>query len=116
MATIVKFLLSAFAILITAYLLEDFGIYIHNYLTAILVALVLSLLNMVVKPIITILTLPVTILTLGLFLLIINAFIIYMAGWLVPGFDVANIWVALVFGLIYSLVMSMLNWVSGSRS
>ena len=116
MKALIQFLLSALAIFVTAYLLEDFGIRMDGgFLTAIIVAIVLALLNFFIKPIITILTLPITVLTLGLFLLIINAFIIYLAGYFVPGFTVENIWVALLFGLIYSLVMSFLNFITGGN-
>jgi len=115
MKALIQFLLSSLAIFVTAYLLEDFGIRIQDFGTAIIVALVLALLNFFVKPVITILTLPVTVLTLGIFLLFINAFIIYLAGYFVSGFSVNNIWVALLFGFIYSLVMSFLNFITGAE-
>jgi putative membrane protein len=83
------------------------GIEVDSFVTAILVAIVLSLLNFIVKPILIILTLPVTILTFGLFLLIINAIIILLADWLVPGFVVVNIWWALLFSLLLSFLQSV---------
>ena len=68
---------------------------------AVIVALVLSLLNFLVKPLLVILTLPVTIITFGLFLLVINALIILMAGGLVSGFAVDGFWWALLFSLLH---------------
>ncbi len=84
------------------------GVGVDTYWTAVLVAVVLSLLNFIVKPILIIFTLPVTILTLGLFLLIINAIIILLADYLVPGFAVDGIWWALLFSLLLSILQSIL--------
>jgi putative membrane protein len=77
--------------------------------SAILVALVLSFLNQIVKPILTILTIPITIFTLGFFLLVINAGIIILADKLVSDFKVDGFWYALLFSLILSLITSILN-------
>lgn len=104
---IVRFLLSGLAVLITAYLLP--GVDVTHYGYALLVAAVLSLANVIVKPILIILTIPVTILTLGLFLLVINAFIILLVDFLVPGFHVDGFWWALAFSLILSIFNSLFN-------
>jgi putative membrane protein len=106
MKMIFRILLSALAVVILAKLLS--GIFVDSYITAIIVAIVLSLLNFIVKPILVIFTLPVTILTLGLFLLIINAIIILLADSLVTGFEVKNIWWALLFSLLLSFFQSIL--------
>ncbi len=106
MKTLLRILLTALAVVVLAYLLP--GVEVDNYLIAILVAVVLGVLNFLVKPLIIILTLPVTIITLGLFLLIINALIIQLADFLVGGFDVENIWWALLFSLLLSLLQSFL--------
>lgn len=106
MKMILRILLSALAVVILAKLLS--GIFVDSYITAIIVAIVLSLLNFIVKPILVIFTLPVTILTLGLFLLIINAIIILLADSLVTGFEVKNIWWALLFSLLLSFFQSVL--------
>lgn len=105
MKLIVRILLSALAVVILSKLLN--GIYVDSYITAIIVAIVLSLLNFIVKPVLVILTLPVTILTFGLFLLIINAVIILLADKLVAGFGVENIWWALLFSLLLSFLQSI---------
>src|SRR5690606_12989827 len=79
--------------------------------TAIVLAVVLALLNFLVKPILILFTLPVTILTLGLFLLVINALIILFAENLVPGFQVAGFWWALIFSLLLSFMQAVLHLV-----
>ncbi len=106
MKFILRLLLSALAVVILSKILP--GVSVASYGIAILVAVVLSLLNFIVKPLLIILTLPVTILTLGLFLLIINALIILMADGLVSGFAVDGIWWALLFSLLLSILQSLL--------
>ena len=105
MNLILRILLSAIAVVILAKILPGVGV--DSYTTAIIVAIVLSLLNFIVKPILVILTLPVTILTLGLFLLIINAIIILLADYFIDGFQVNNIWWALLFSLLLSFLQSI---------
>lgn len=104
---IVRFLLSGLAVLLTAYLLP--GVDVEHYGYALLVALGLSLANIVVKPVLILFTIPITIITLGLFLLVINAFIILMVDYFVPGFNVNGFWWALAFSVILSIFNSMLT-------
>ncbi len=106
MKLIIRILLSALAVVLLSKLLS--GVHVDSYLTAIIVAVVLSLLNLIVKPILVILTLPVTIITFGLFLLIINAIIILLADQFIDGFGVSNIWWALIFSLLLSFLQSIL--------
>ncbi len=106
MKLLLRILLSALAVVLLAKILP--GVSVASYWTAILVAVVLSLLNFIVKPILIILTLPVTILTLGLFLLIVNAIIILLADSLIDGFMVDGLWWALLFSLLLSLLQSVL--------
>jgi putative membrane protein len=103
---IVRFLLSGLAVLLTAYLLEE-GVHVEHYGYALLVAALISISNVVVKPILIIFTIPITILTLGLFLLVINAIIILLVDYFVPGFRVDGFWWALAFSLIMSVFNSM---------
>jgi len=103
---ILRLLLTAVAVVILAKLLP--GVSVDGYLTAIIVAIVLALLNFIVKPILVLFTLPVTILTLGLFLLIINAIIILLADGFVGGFNVDGWLIAIIFSLLLSLVQSIL--------
>ena len=102
---IIKFLLTGLAVLLTAYLLP--GVHVENYGYALLVALVLSIANAFVKPILIIFTIPLTVLTLGLFLLVINAIIILIVDYFVPGFNVDGFWWALAFSLILSVFNSL---------
>jgi len=106
MLLLLRLLLTAVIIFLLALWLP--GITITGYGAAILVAIVLSLLRLVVRPVLIILTLPITILTLGLFLLFINAFMVILASYLVSGFAVANIWWALLFSLMLSFIQSLL--------
>ena len=82
-------------------------------MSALLVAVVLAFLNSIVKPILTMLTIPITIVTLGFFLLAINAFIIIFAEKLVSGFHVSGFWWALLFSLILSVCTGILNMLFG---
>lgn len=104
---IIKLLLNAVAVFILAHLLS--GVSVDGYVGALIVAVVLSLLNLLVKPILVIFTLPATILTLGLFLLVINAVIILLADKLIDGFAVANFWWALLFSILLSILQSLLH-------
>ncbi len=74
---------------------------------------VLSILNVVLRPVLILLTIPVTILTLGLFLLVINAVIILLTDWMIDGFEVRNFWWAILFSLIVSLVNYIADLIIG---
>ncbi|PHQ56149.1 MAG: hypothetical protein COC16_03800 [Lutibacter sp.] len=106
MKLIVKILLTAIAVVVIANFLP--GVEIENYTSAIVVAVVLGLLRVTVKPLLIFFTLPATIVTLGLFLLVINAVIILLADYFVNGFYVAGFWVALLFSLLLSIFQSFL--------
>lgn len=107
MKFVVKLLLSSIIICLLANLLP--GVTLSPpYTNALLVALVLVLLNNLLKPILVILTLPITIVTLGFFLLIINALIILIAAKLLIGFQVSSIWTALIFSVLLSISQSIL--------
>ncbi len=85
------------------------GVRVSGIQTAIIVAIVLGVLNTFIKPILIFLTLPITLLTLGLFLLVINALMILLAAKLVTGFQVENIWWAMAYSFVVSLVSAFLN-------
>ena len=105
MNAVIQFLLNGLAVLLTAYLLP--GVHVEHYGHALLVALVLAIANVLLKPLFVIFTIPLTIATLGLFLLVINAIIIIIVDSLVPGFRVEGFWWALAFSLILSIFNSM---------
>ncbi len=102
---VIKLVLNAIAVVITAYVLP--GVHLEDFFVAIILAAVLSLLNISLKPLLIFLTIPATIFTLGLFLLVINAFIIMTADWIIPGFEVSSFWWALLFSLLLSFINSL---------
>ena len=97
---ILKWLLSAAALLGVAYIYS--GVAVASFGTAMVAALIIGLMNMLVRPILVVLTIPVTLLTLGLFLFVINALMFWAASGLVSGFEVNGFWAALLGSLIYS--------------
>ena len=107
MRFIVRIIITALAVVIASYILP--GVNVDGGLTAVLVATVLSLLNAFVKPLLIILTIPITVLTLGLFLLVINAMMILLVSNIVTGFHVDGFWYALLFSIVLTIVVSLLN-------
>lgn len=101
MKIIVRWLLLAASLLLVAHLYD--GVTVTDFSTALWAALVLGLLNMLVRPILILLTLPVTLVTLGLFLFVINALMFWAAAQMLNGFGVASFGAALVGSLIYSV-------------
>lgn len=104
MKIFLHWLISAAAIGIAAYIVP--GVTIEP-ISALIAAVVLGALNLFIRPIVVVLTLPINILTLGLFSLVINASLVLLATYLVPGFAVAGFWTAVLFALALSIV----NWV-----
>ena len=107
MKLVIKLLIATLAVFLSAYLIP--GVTVDSFQTAFIVAVVIGVLNMFVKPILVILTLPITILTLGLFSFVINVGLLYLAAYLVPGFVLGTILAALLFGLLVSFISSFLN-------
>lgn len=105
---IIRLLLTALAVVILAKFLPGVQL-ADGFTSAIILAVVLSLLNAIIKPILVILTLPITIVTLGLFLLVINALIILLADEVLSGFSVNGFWTALLFSLLLSFLESVLH-------
>ncbi|MCK8522393.1 phage holin family protein [Aquimarina sp. D1M17] len=107
MKFLLKLILSALAVLVVAQILP--GVQVEDYFKAIIVAIVLAILNAIVRPVLVFLTLPATIVTLGLFLLVINAAIILLADYFIDGFRV-NGWIwALIFSVLLSIFQSILH-------
>ena len=101
MKLLVRWLLLAAALLLVAYLYP--GVSVTSFASAMIAALVLGLLNTIVRPLLVLLTLPVTLITLGLFLFVINALMFWAAASVLDGFNVSGFVAALVGSLIYSL-------------
>jgi putative membrane protein len=111
---LIRLLVTALAAMLTAYILP--GVSIKNFTSALILALVLAILNLLVKPILIILTLPVTIITLGLFLLVINAIIILLAAKLVKGFSVDGFFWALIFSVVLTVVSGIMHSIAGGEN
>ncbi len=107
MELLLVWILNAVALLVVAYLLP--GITVASFGSALIAALVLGLLNTLVKPLLILLTLPITIVTLGLFLLVLNALVFWFAGSVLKGFQVSGFWWALLGAFIYSVVSGLLS-------
>jgi len=101
MKLILKWLLSAAALLCVAYLYQ--GVVVSSFGAALLAAFVIGLFNMILRPVLVLLTLPVTLVTLGLFLFVINALMFWSAAGLLAGFQVRGFGAALLGSLIYSV-------------
>src|SRR5690606_30524065 len=102
MELLLVWVLNAVALLIVAYLLP--GISVASFGSALIAALVLGLLNTLVKPFLVLLTLPITIVTLGLFFLVLNALVFWFAGSILKGFHVNGFWWAVLGAFVYSVV------------
>ncbi len=110
MKALVNLVLSTIAVVVAAYIIP--GVTIEGFFTALVVAVVLGLANALIRPILTILTLPLNIITLGLFSFVITALLVMLTGAIVPGFAVAGFVTALLFGVVLTLV----NWAIFSMS
>jgi len=105
MRLLLAWLINAFALVAVAYLMP--GISVASFTTALIAALVLGLINAVVRPVLVLLTLPVTIITLGLFIFVLNGLLFWLVGSFIQGFVVAGFWSG-VFGAI---VFSLISWI-----
>lgn len=109
---LVNLIISALAVVLSAFLIP--GIHVDGFFSAVIVALVLSILNRFLKPLLVILTFPITIFTLGLFYLVINVIVIYLTAWVIgSGFQVDGFFSALFFSIVLSIVNSILDAFAG---
>jgi len=105
MKLLLIWVLNALALLAVAYLVP--GIHVAGFTAALVAALVIGLVNMLIKPVLVLLTLPITVLTLGLFILVINGFLFYAVGSWLEGFEVKTF----LAGMIGALLYSVFTWV-----
>jgi len=111
---LLKILILGTAVMFSSYLIP--GVHVIDFVSALLVALVLSFLNAFLKPILVLISIPITILTLGLFLLVINALLIMLAAYMLrPSFEVDGFWWALLFSFVLSFITSILESLLGAR-
>lgn len=112
MKLLILWVLNALALIAVAGLVP--GIAVQGFLSALLAALVLGLVNTLIRPILILLTLPVTVLTLGLFIFVINGFLFYFVGSVLRGFVVDGFWYGVLGAVLYSIFF--LGLVGGSKS
>jgi putative membrane protein len=102
---LIRVLINAAAIWVAAQVIP--GIHLSDATATLLAALVLAIINAVVRPILIFLTLPITLVTLGLFIFVLNAFCLWLTSRIVPGFEVQGFWAA----LLGALVISAVSWI-----
>ena len=105
MKILLGWVLNAFALVIVTFVIQ--GIQVDTFMAAMMAALVIGLVNMLIKPILLILTLPITIITLGLFIFVVNGLLFYAVGHFIQGFHVQN----MTAGILGALVYSIISWV-----
>ncbi|MDD2732368.1 MAG: phage holin family protein [Desulfuromonadaceae bacterium] len=111
---VLKWALNSLALFIVMKLIP--GIHIDQFQDLLLATLVIGLLNVFLRPIIVLLTLPVTLLTLGLFTFVINGLMFFLAAHLVSGFHVTGFGAAFIAALLFSLISSVLNMLFGTKN
>ncbi len=107
MKLILRYLIIVLSLIITDRFFP--GVYFTGYRNVLLFALVLSVMNTFVRPVLFLLTIPMTVMSLGLFLLLINAIIILWAAEITPGIHIDNFWTGFWFSIVYSLISLILN-------
>jgi putative membrane protein len=107
MRLLLKWLIMAASIIIAAYFIP--GVRIGSFFSALWVALFLGVVNVLIRPVLILVTLPINILTLGLFTFVINAVLILLASSVIKGFEVAGFWWALLYSIVLSLVNYFIN-------
>lgn len=107
---IVRWFLNALALMAVAYLYS--GVKVESIFAALMAALVLGLVNAVVRPVLVLLTLPVTLLSLGLFIFVINAFLLWFVAYVVKGFVVDGFFAALIGSLMFSVITLLTSWIA----
>jgi putative membrane protein len=102
MRLLITWLINAAALMALPYLMHSVSV--SNFTTAIIAALVLGLVNTLIRPLLVLLTLPVTLLSMGLFILVINAFLFWMVARWIEGFEVDGFWSAFLAAILYSII------------
>lgn len=113
MMLIVHWLIMTVSVMIAAYVIP--GVTVSNFFSALWVALFLGIVNLLLKPLLILITLPINILTLGLFTFVINGLIILLASSVVKGFQVSGFWVAVLFSIVLSIINFLMNLLIGAR-
>jgi putative membrane protein len=114
MVLFLKWLIMAISIIISSYLIP--GVKVNGFFSALWVAFFLGIVNVLIKPILILITLPINVLTLGLFTFVINAMLILLASSVLKGFEVSGFWIAVLFGIVLSLVNYLIGCLLGTKS
>ena len=107
MRILLVWLVNTLALIAVAYLMPS--ITVASFTAALIAALILGLVNAVIKPVLVVLTLPVTIVTLGLFIFVINGLLFWLVGSFVPGFVVQGFWAGFIGAILFSIVSWVLS-------
>lgn len=113
MLLILKWLIMTVSVMVTAYVIP--GVTVRSFMSALWVALLLGIVNMLLRPFLILITLPINILTLGLFTFVINGLIILLVSSVVKGFQVSGFWIAVLFSIVLSIVNYVMNFFMGTR-
>ena len=105
MQTLINILVNGVVVFATAYILP--GVKVSGFGAALVTAIILAVVNAIIKPFLVVLTFPITVLTLGLFVFVINALLVLLVSSIVPGFEVKGFWWAMLFSLIISVISSV---------
>lgn len=105
---IAKILINGAALMFTANLID--GIYVDGWGSVFIAAIILGIVNAIIRPILLVLTLPLNVFTLGLFTFVINGLVLKTVASVVSGFDIVGIWPAIVGSVILSVVSTVLSW------
>ncbi|MCX5812916.1 MAG: phage holin family protein [Proteobacteria bacterium] len=114
MMLFLKWLIMAVSIIVSSYLIP--GVKVNGFFTALWVAFFLGIVNVLIKPILILITLPINILTLGLFTFVINALLILLASSVLKGFEVSGFWIAVLFGIVLSLINHVIGYLLGTKT
>jgi putative membrane protein len=106
---LLTWLVTAISLMITANLVTGFEV--RNFVAALVAAVIIGLVNAIIRPILIALTLPITFITLGLFLFVVNAITIWLAGYFAPGFDVTGFIPAFIGSIVLTIVATVINFV-----
>lgn len=109
-----KWLVMAVSIIVSSYLIP--GVKVDGFFTALWVAFFLGIVNVSIKPILILITLPINILTLGLFTFVINALLILLASSVLKGFEVSGFWIAVLFGIVLSVINHFIGYSLGTKT
>jgi len=107
MRLLLVWLINSVSLIAVAYLMPSISV--SSFATALVAALVLGLVNAIIRPILVLLTLPVTLLTLGLFIFVINGLLFWLVGSFIEGFVVAGFWAGVLGAIVYSLISWLLS-------